>query len=138
MISGRRLHRPRPKPDHSETSWIYVTAAVSWLGFLVHNVADLPDQSLSSPETLWPSLTTGALLAIYRFGATRPATLALFAWATLNLLGAALTVLPLALLPFDPEQTPRHYSFHVLYFASQVPLLTATSPFSSWASKPSS
>ena len=37
-------------------------AAIAWLGFLVHTVADLPNQTLLSPETLWPSLVTVALL----------------------------------------------------------------------------
>jgi len=34
-----------------------------------------------------------------------------------------LSVLPLPVLPFTPEQSLRHYSFHVLYAATQVPLL---------------
>ena len=41
----------------------------------------------------------------------------------MNLAGGALSVLPLSVLPFQPEQTVRHYSFHLLYAATQVPLL---------------
>jgi hypothetical protein len=37
--------------------------------------------------------------------------------------GGILIVLPLAVLPFEPEQSLRHYSFHVLYALTQVPLL---------------
>ena len=47
---------------------MYSAATISWLGFLVHNVADLPGQTLLSPETLWPSLTTAALLVVYSTG----------------------------------------------------------------------
>ncbi len=92
---------------------MYAAAAISWLGFLAHNVADLPGQTFLSPETLWPSLITGALLIVYSAGLKRVAGIGLLIWATLNLVGGALSVLPLPLLPFEPEQTLRHYSFHL-------------------------
>ncbi len=38
-------------------------------------------------------------------------------------MGGTLSVLPLPVLPFEPEQTLRHFSFHLLYAATQVPLL---------------
>ena len=45
----------------------------------------------------------------------------LLAWALLNLLGGAvLSVLPLPFLPFVPEQSLRHYSFHLLYGLTHV------------------
>lgn len=105
---------------------VYAAAAISWLGFLVHNVADLPGQTLLSPETLWPTLVTGALLVVLRVGARRVAAVGLAVWAGLNLVGGALTVLPLPFLPFVPEQSLRHYSFHVVYAVTQVPLLVAS------------
>lgn len=105
---------------------IYAAAAISWLGFLVHNVADLPGQTLISPETLWPSLITAALLGVYSAGLRRVAGIGLAIWATLNLVGGALSVLPLPILPFEPEQTLRHYSFHLLYAATQIPLLVVS------------
>jgi hypothetical protein len=50
----------------------------------------------------------------------------LLVWALLNLLGGAvLSVLALPFLPFLPEQSLRHYSFHLLYGLTQVPLLLA-------------
>lgn len=101
-------------------------AVIAWLGLLVHNVADLPNQTLLSPETLWPSLVTAALLAVYATGPAHLAGIGLFGWALLNLVGGTLSVLPLAVLPFEPEQTLRHYSFHLLYAATQVPLLVVS------------
>jgi hypothetical protein len=48
----------------------------------------------------------------------------LLGWGSLHMIGGAvLSVLPLAALPFEPEQTVRHYTFHVVYGALQVPLL---------------
>jgi hypothetical protein len=105
---------------------VYSVAAISWLGFLVHNVADLPGQTLLSPETLWPSLITAALLVVHAAGPRRVAGTGLLIWATLNLVGGALTVLPLPVLPFEPEQSLRHYSFHVLYVATQIPLIVVS------------
>jgi hypothetical protein len=102
---------------------VIAAAVIAWLGLLVHNVADLPEQTLLSPETLWPSLVTAALLAVYATGQVHLAGIGLFVWALLNLVGGTLSVLPLPVLPFEAEQTLRHYSFHLLYAATQVPLL---------------
>lgn len=112
--AGRRLPRK---------SSVVAAAVIAWLGLLVHNVADLPDQTLPSPGTLWPSLVTAALLLAYWRCPVRVAGIGLFGWALLNLVGGALSVMPLPALPFDPEQTLRHYSFHLLYASTQVPLL---------------
>lgn len=35
------------------------------------------------------------------------------------------TALPLAILPFDPEQTLEHYAVHLLYGLTQLPLIIA-------------
>ena len=112
-----------------ETSSVIAAAVISWLGLLVHNVADLRHQTLLSPETLGPSLVAAALLAVYATGSVRLAGVSLFGWALLNLGGGTLSVLPLSVLPFEPEQTLRHYSFHLLYAATQVPLLVVSYQF---------
>jgi hypothetical protein len=56
----------------------------------------------------------------------RVAGIGLFGWALLNLMGGALSVMPLSALPFGPEHTLRHYSFHLLYAATQIPLLAVS------------
>jgi hypothetical protein len=73
--------------------------------------------------SLWPSRVTAALLAVYATVQVHLAGIGLLGWAMLNLLGRTLSVLPLPVLPFEPDQTLRHYSFHLLYAATQVPLL---------------
>ena len=106
---------------------IILSAAVSAAGLFIHNWADLPGQTLLSPESLYPILLTAALVVAW-FTPVRPiASWALLGWAVLNLLGGGvISVLPLPFLPFEPEQSWRHYAFHVLYFASQLPLLIVT------------
>ncbi|GAB3931182.1 hypothetical protein GCM10029976_034590 [Kribbella albertanoniae] len=97
---------------------IGLAIAVAWLGFVLHNVADLPGQTLLSAETLYPSLVYVALIGVLRWSAWP-----LFGWAVLNGVGGGLlSVLPLPFLPFDPVQTFHHYSFHVIYTATQIPL----------------
>lgn len=112
------------------TAWIAgVTGAVTvaWAGFFIHNVADLPGQTLLSPESLIPTLIWIALLTVWLIPATRPAgAWGLLAWAVINAVGGALSVLPLPFLPFQPEQTPEHYGFHLLYLATQLPLIVLT------------
>ncbi|MEV6412731.1 hypothetical protein [Kribbella sp. NPDC051718] len=57
-------------------------------------------------------------------GARQAAAWASLFWGGLHLVGGAIvSVLPLPILPFDPEQSLRHYLFHVLYGVAQVPLL---------------
>lgn len=97
---------------------------LAWAGFYVHNVADLPRQSVLSPETLFPTVVTIGCLAVLLIPATHIAGCRLMlGWTMLNLLGGGLSVLPLPFLPFVPEQSHRHYAFHALYGLSQLPLL---------------
>ena len=98
--------------------------ALAWAGLFVHNVADLPGQSILSPESLYPTLLTLTLLVLWLVPATRTVgTWLLLAWTALNLVGGGLSVLPLPFLPFSPEQSPTHYAFHGLYALTQIPLL---------------
>ena len=109
------------------SSWIAPmvgATVVAWAGFLVHNIADLPGQTPLSPESLFPTVVTVGLLAFWLVPATRRAgAWALLAWSALNLVvGGILSVLPMGLFPFDPVQSWRHYAFHGVYAATQVPL----------------
>jgi hypothetical protein len=114
--------------DRTGPGWVALTigaAVVGWAGFLVHNLADLPGQTPWSPESLLPTLVTAALLAPWLVPATRRAAAwALLAWSALHLIGGGiLSVLPVGLFPFEPEQSWRHYAFHVVYTVTQVPLV---------------
>ncbi len=107
--------------------WIWVMAVavvVAWIGLFIHNVADLPGQSILSPESYGPLIFSVTLFAVW-FWWRRVGSWLLLLWAALNVLGAILTVLPLSFLPFEPEQTTKHYLFHVLYGVTQLPLLIA-------------
>lgn len=108
----------------SELVLVVGATALGWAGFFVHNVADLPGHSVRSPETLYPTVLTLTLLVLWLIPATRTfGTWSLLAWTGLNLVGGALSVLPLPFLPFTPEQSLKHYAFHGLYALSQIPLL---------------
>lgn len=77
-----------------------------------------------SPEHVAPGLlTVGLVLAWLAFEANGFVTTLLLAWAGLNLIGGVLSVLPLSFLPFYPEQTLKHYAFHVLYEGAQAPVI---------------
>jgi hypothetical protein len=109
-------------------SWRLAAAtALAWLGFFIHNIADLPGQSLLSPETGLPTLVYLALfLSWWRFPSRRVALWLLFGWGVLNLIGGGLSVIPFPFLPFYPEQSWRHYFFHMVYGAAQLPLIAVT------------
>ena len=101
--------------------------AVSWIGFLVHNAADLPVRSLVGPETLVPSVVYLALLGGWLLPPLRrPVAPLLYGWGWLNAIGGGLlSVLPLPWWPYRPEQTVYHYAMHAVYAALQVPLLVS-------------
>lgn len=134
-MSVRRVAPSRtttpPVPPHGRSGSVHAFplllvagVALAWVGLAVHNIADLPHQTVLSPETLVPTLVWLLLLALWAVPATRRAGLwALLGWAVVNLVGGALSVLPLPVLPFAPEQTARHYAFHGVYAATQIPLL---------------
>lgn len=103
-----------------------LAALAAWLGFFFHNAADLPDVSFTAPEYVVPTAIWAGLVLLWWLWSDRRWTASLlFAWGAVNALGAIVTVLPLAVLPFSPEQSLRHYGFHVLYLVTQVPLLVA-------------
>jgi hypothetical protein len=103
---------------------IIIAALVAWIGLYLHNVNDLPEQTLFSPETLYPTLFMAGLVALWVFRPSRATTWALLGWTALNLfLGGVVSVLPLPVLPFEPEQSVKHYAFHAVYTLTQVPLL---------------
>lgn len=111
-------------------AWIAAMAiatALAWAGFFAHNLADLPGQTLASPESLWPTLIWLAAFALWLLPASRVSgAWALLVWSSVNVVGGVLSVLPLAFLPFEPEQTLRHYAFHGVYALSQAPLIVLT------------
>src|SRR5688572_30255883 len=98
--------------------------AISWGSMLGHNLYELPLGPLDI-ENSGPLLVAIGLWLAY---AARPdsflfAALAL-AWGVLNLVvGGVLSVLPLPILPFVPEQSIEHYGAHVVYALGQVPLV---------------
>lgn len=104
---------------------IAACSALAVGGMLAHNVLELGPAFLLSPETLLPV----ALYIVLAWLVRRPSSgtgvrVALLSWALLNLVvGGILSVLPLDLLPFVPEQSVGHYAAHALYAVAQVPLV---------------
>ena len=107
------------------TMYLPCFRAISLNSLFIHNISDLPGQSALSPESLYPGLLCIALVGLWLVPpARRAATWVLLVWGTISLVGGGiLSVLPLGLFPFSPEQTPRHYAFHALYAITQIPLI---------------
>ena len=103
---------------------VAVAVALAWLGLLLHNAVEFPSMTLSRPEYSAPTLTWLALFLIWVLVPDRgwPSNL-LFAWGAMSLAGAVITVLPLPILPFRPEQSLRHYGVHIIYAVTQLPIL---------------
>ena len=106
---------------------VVLASVIAATGMVAHNVLEFGPAFLLDPETLIPLAIFGlfALLA-WAGPANTIAHGALLAWALLNLVGGGiLSVLPLGLFPFQPEQSLGHYGAHVIYAAAQLPLVVA-------------
>jgi uncharacterized protein YndB with AHSA1/START domain len=120
----------KPPRGTLRTGVMLALLALAWLGFAAHNLADLPGQTLLSPETSLPTLVYAALVAGWFTPARRTAAWLLLGWTLMHLLGGGvISVLPLPILPFEPEQSLYHYTFHLLYTLTQVPLTVALARF---------
>ena len=91
---------------------------------LAHNLYELPLSPIDL-ENAGPILFAGVLGVAY---AVRPDSKAVAAaalgWGVLNLvIGGIVSVLPLPILPFVPEQSITHYGTHIVYTLGQVPLV---------------
>ena len=104
---------------------IAIALGVSWLGLWAHELHRVPDRAGLTLDGSLPMLGVLAGLFVLGRAFSNSSTVLVGAGAlgTLHLLGAVLTVLPLGVLPFVPEQTPEHYSAHLIYAVAQVPLL---------------
>lgn len=104
---------------------IVASVLISWVGFVVHNFADLPHTSFLDPNTLGPTLVWLVLTIVWLARRSRLSARLLFGWIALNLVGGGiLSVLPLPILPFRPTQSLYHYAFHALYTIAQIPAVT--------------
>ena len=119
--SGYRGTRTATGPAPGRMAIAFV---VSWGAMLAHNQLELPLTPFDI-ENSGPLLVDLALLAAYWLRPTsRVVQVAILGWAVLNLvIGGVVTVLPLPVLPFVPEQSLAHYLAHVFYAAGPVPLV---------------
>ena len=98
--------------------------ALSAVSMLAHNLYELPlspiDLENSGPIAFAAIL--GVAFALRPD--SKPVAAAILGWGVLNLvIGGIVSVLPLAILPFVPEQSVTHYGAHVVYAVGQIPLV---------------
>ncbi|CAN5897663.1 hypothetical protein BH23ACT5_BH23ACT5_15930 [soil metagenome] len=105
--------------------------AVSALGAWLHN--GLEGIPTWSPETMSAVLPTVVLAAWWWRGENRILRWVTVVWVLgLHLVvGALLSVLPLPIWPFVPDQDLGHYLAHILYATTQLPALHLL-----WRSRP--
>lgn len=98
--------------------------AISAGSMLAHNLYELPLTPLD-PQNAGP-IGVAALLAVAyaAWPDAKAVAVAALGWGVLNLvIGGIVTVLPLPILPFVPEQSLTHYGAHLVYALGQVPLV---------------
>ena len=105
-----------------------IVMALSMLGLVLHNVREFGWAALLSPSTgTIPMIVFGLLLVIVWWqiaGLRTVVTIFMIGYGVLNLVGGGvLSVLPMGFLPFEPEQSLPHYTSHVIYSVTQLPLI---------------
>jgi hypothetical protein len=97
---------------------------LSGLSMLAHNLYELPLSPIDL-ENSGPIAFAVLLGVAYAFRPdSRAVAAAVLGWGVLNLvIGGIVSVLPLAILPFVPEQSVTHYGAHVVYAVGQLPLV---------------
>lgn len=100
---------------------------LSGAGHPIHNVQEFGLGVLAGVETLLPVGITVLLIAAVRRRTSQGVLLVVGMWALVVLVVGGGSVFPLALLPFEPEQSAAHYITHAVYALLQLPLLAATS-----------
>ena len=97
---------------------------LSALSMLAHNLYELPLSPID-PENAGPIVFAALLGVAYAIWPdSKVVAAAALGWGVLNLvIGGIVTVLPLPILPFVPEQSVSHYAAHLVYAVGQVPLL---------------
>ena len=98
--------------------------ALSAGSMLAHNLYELPLSPIDL-ENSGPIAFAGILAAAYAIRPrSRAVAAAVLGWGILNLvIGGIVSVLPLPILPFVPEQSVTHYGAHVVYAVGQIPLV---------------
>jgi hypothetical protein len=114
--------------DRRRIRLLALALAASWASMLLHNQWELPLTPLDLENT-GPLLIDVALLIVcWRRPSSPLAWTMVLGWALLNMvIGGLVTVLPLPVLPFAPEQTIDHYAVHLVYAVGQVPLVLVAS-----------
>ncbi len=119
----RPMVMSRTFPLHPK--WVAGALIVSYVGIWVHEFHRVPASLGLTPEGLLSLLLPAVVvfLAWWRFPRHAGPIAAMWGLGLLHLLGACVTILPLAFLPFVPEQTITHYLVHAVYAVAQIPLL---------------
>lgn len=97
---------------------------LSAASMLAHNLYELPLSPIDL-ENSGPIVFAAILGVAYAVRPdSKPVAAAALGWGVLNLMiGGIVSVLPLSILPFVPEQSVTHYAAHVVYAVGQVPLV---------------
>lgn len=101
-----------------------LAVALAWLGLWFHDAREFPGSyGLTGDSLVMGAIAAALLLAVWRTSRPAWATAGLLGFGLLMLVGGGLSVLPLSVLPFVPDQSGYHYLSHAVYAGAQVPLI---------------
>jgi hypothetical protein len=93
-------------------------------GLWFHDAREFPlTHGLTWDVLAMGSIAAALLVAVWRMPAATWPAAALAAFGLVMLVGGALSVLPLPIVPFVPQQTVYHYVSHAVYALAQLPLI---------------
>jgi hypothetical protein len=114
------------RTNHDKHGLIHLglAAAVAWLGAWFHDFREFAGTSGLMADTLAEILIIVAMMAlVWRIPRSRWPRVVLLVFAALWMAGGTLSVLPLAIWPWVPDQSVSHYATHIITALVPIPLI---------------
>lgn len=110
--------------DRHDSATLSLTAALWWLSVWFHDYREFTGTHGFTPDSLAGGVILLCLLAPFWWSPhSRRWRIVLLVFAAVWTVGEALSVLPLPIWPFAPDQSAGHYVTHAVVAAAQIPLI---------------
>jgi hypothetical protein len=110
--------------NHELVLWLALAGVLAWCGIWFHDFREFPGTGGVTPDSVAEGLVyAGLILLVARTQHTWLPHAVLLAISLLLTVGTAVSVLPLPVWPWVPDQSFAHYANHAVAATAQVPLI---------------
>jgi hypothetical protein len=107
-----------------DLGWLGLAGLLAWLGSWFHDFREFAGTAGLTPNTVADGvIVLGLIVLVWRAPGARLPCALLLAYSLMSTVGGALSVLPLPIWPWVPDQNLGHYVTHAIAFGLEVPLV---------------